>query len=81
VWRLASDRVLVRNVGSRGEHAITELQGDVLLAWVALDEPGTAAQVASRLGSRAVDELATALRSGVDAGVLRAVAHPGANVV
>jgi hypothetical protein len=44
VWRVASDRVVVRRVGS--SHAI-ELLGPTALVWAALDEPQTVAALAS----------------------------------
>jgi hypothetical protein len=77
VWRLAGDRVLVRSVGARGDHAITELTGDVMLVWVALDEPGTAAEVAARLGAPTQSDVDAAVLVGVEAGVLRATDQPG----
>jgi hypothetical protein len=46
VWRVASDRVVVRRVGS--SHAI-ELLGPTALVWAALDEPQTVAALASEL--------------------------------
>jgi hypothetical protein len=69
VWRLATDRVLVRRVGARGEGAALDLLGSAALVWVALDAPrdldDLAAELARAMGSdpdlaavaEAVDEL------------------------
>ena len=48
VWRLATDRVIVRRVGT-ADDTMTELHGAAALVWVALDEPGTTADVVLRI--------------------------------
>ena len=54
MWRIAADRVLVHRVGVPAESAAFELTGPVVLAWVALDEPGTLTDVAARLAESVV---------------------------
>lgn len=50
VWRLAPDRVLVRRVWPKdGEDEAADLLGAAALVWIALDEPGTRADVVERL--------------------------------
>ena len=47
VWRLTTDRVLVRRVGDRTEHAAGELLGGAALVWVAAEEWCTIDEIAS----------------------------------
>ena len=55
VWRTAADRVLLQRVGGPPEQAAFELSGPVALVWLALDEPGTAADIAARLAEAGID--------------------------
>jgi hypothetical protein len=78
VWRLAADRVIVRRVGT-ADGAMTELHGGAALVWVALDEPGTTADVVRRIARELPDvdrttleaTVAEALASAVEAGLVQ----------
>ncbi|MFZ4718486.1 MAG: hypothetical protein ACOYMR_03615 [Ilumatobacteraceae bacterium] len=80
VWRLAHDRLLLRRIGARDPHAMVEVVGDALLVWVALDEPGTCAEVSARLGADDV-VVRSALADAVGAGIVRVrqTTPPGEN--
>jgi hypothetical protein len=49
VWRLGPDRVLLRRVGVPPDAAAVEITGRAVFAWIALDEPGTIAEIVERL--------------------------------
>jgi hypothetical protein len=56
VWRTAAGRVLLHRVGGSPEQAAFELSGPVALVWLALDEPGTAADIAARLAEAGIHD-------------------------
>lgn len=62
VWRVASDRVLVRRAGIRGPAAARELLGAAAVVFAALDGPASVPELAASLR---VDE--PAVRMAVDA--------------
>ena len=49
VWRVAADRVLLHRIGVPLAEAALELSGRVAFVWAALDEPGTAVEIADRM--------------------------------
>ena len=72
VWRIGPDRVLVHQVGALPEQAVKELIGAVALVWLALDEPGTAHELAGRLNDAGIasTDLDADLERLVDAGLI-----------
>ena len=55
VWRLASDRVLVRRVGDLTDDGCADLIGYVAAVWVALDEPASLPELSARLADAGID--------------------------
>lgn len=55
VWRLASDRVLVRRVGDLTDAGCADLIGVAAAVWVGLDQPATEAELAARLTEADID--------------------------
>lgn len=80
VWRLGPDRVLVRRVdGADGD--THELHGAAALVWIALDEPGTVADVTARMAAAGLvaepAATAAALRMLVDEHLVSSQAPAG----
>ncbi|MGB9345919.1 MAG: hypothetical protein WCA90_07780 [Ilumatobacteraceae bacterium] len=55
VWRLASDRVLVRRVGDLTDDGCADLIGYAAAVWVALDEPASLPELSARLADAGID--------------------------
>ncbi len=55
VWRLASDRVLVRRVGDLTDDGCADLIGFAAAVWVALDEPASLPELSARLADAGID--------------------------
>ena len=55
VWRLASDRVLVRRVGDLTDDGCADLIGFAAAVWVALDEPASLPELGARLADAGID--------------------------
>lgn len=49
VWRVTSDRVLLRRVGDHTEHAAADVVGAGALVWLAADQPATIDELADEL--------------------------------
>lgn len=68
--RIGTDRVLVRRVDGAALDPALDLVGPPALVWVALDQPGTVADLADRLGDAALftgtDEIEQVLASMAD---------------
>jgi hypothetical protein len=58
VWRLASDRVLVRRIGDLTDDGCADLIGFAAAVWVALDEPASLPELSARLADAGIDTAA-----------------------
>ena len=71
VWRLASDRVLVRRIGDLTDDGCADLIGFAAAVWVALDEPASLGELSARLADAGIDSIDADLVDAVAALVER----------
>lgn len=63
LWRLAGDRVIVRHVSPSNDDSGSDFTGLAAMIWVALDEPGSAALIESRILDAGLDCSATEIEA------------------